>query len=97
MNFPMDNIVIHRGGARHFHLGGPLEGPVLQQGKLSMVCVGLQCSGMTSRGKFGGGTGGPGKIFGGQWPPLAPTLVIQHSYITIKCVNELTAGRIVKT
>jgi len=21
-----------RGGARHFHLGGPLEGPVLQQG-----------------------------------------------------------------
>jgi len=30
-----------RGGARHFHLGGPLEGPVLQQGELSMVCVGL--------------------------------------------------------
>ena len=28
-------------GARHFHLGGPLEGPVLQQGELSMVCVGL--------------------------------------------------------
>jgi len=30
-----------RGGASHFHLGGPLEGPVLQQGELSMVCVGL--------------------------------------------------------
>ena len=30
-----------RGGARHFHLGGPLEGPVLQQGELSMICVGL--------------------------------------------------------
>jgi len=30
-----------RGGARHFHLGGPLEGPVLQQEELSMVCVGL--------------------------------------------------------
>jgi len=30
-----------RGGDRHFHLGGPLEGPVLQQGELSMVCVGL--------------------------------------------------------
>ena len=61
-----------RGVARHFHLGGPLEGPVFQQGELSMVCVGLQCSDMTSRGKFWGGTGGPGKIFGGQWPPLAP-------------------------
>ena len=32
---------IARGGARHFHLGGPLEGPGLQQGELSMVCVGL--------------------------------------------------------
>ena len=32
---------ITRGGARHFHLGGPLEGPVLQQVELSMVCVGL--------------------------------------------------------
>jgi len=26
-----------------FIWGGPLEGPVLQQGELSMVCVGLQC------------------------------------------------------
>jgi len=34
-------IVVNRGGARHFHFGGPLEGPVLQQGELSMVCVGL--------------------------------------------------------
>jgi len=34
-------MAIFRGRARHFHLGGPLEGPVLQQGKLSMVCVGL--------------------------------------------------------
>jgi len=25
-------ITDSRGGARHFHLGGPLEGPVLQQG-----------------------------------------------------------------
>jgi len=47
------------GGARHFHLGGPLEGPVLQQGELSMVCVGLQCNDMTSRGKFLGGSGPP--------------------------------------
>ena len=61
-----------RGGARHFHLGVTLEGPVLQQGELSMLCVGLQCSDMTSRGKFLGGTGGPGKIFVGQCPPGTP-------------------------
>jgi len=35
------HITSRKGGARHFHLGGPLEGPVLQQGELSMVCVGL--------------------------------------------------------
>jgi len=34
-------MLLSRGGARHFHLGGPLEGPVLQQGELSMVSVGL--------------------------------------------------------
>jgi len=34
-------VAMSRGGARHFHLGGPLEGPALQQGELSMVCVGL--------------------------------------------------------
>jgi len=55
-------------------LGGPLEGPVLQQGELSMVCVGLQCSGMTSRGKF---WGDQAKFLGGSGPPgtpLAPPL-----------------------
>jgi len=67
-----------RGVARHFHLGGPLEGPVLQQGELSMVCVGLQCSDMTSRGKFWGATGGTRQNFEGAVTPpgipLAPTL-----------------------
>jgi len=58
-----------RGGARHFHLVGPLEGPVLQQVELSMVCLGLQCSGMKSRGKFWGDTGGARQNFGGQCPP----------------------------
>ena len=58
-----------RGGARHFHLGGPLEGPVLQQGELSMVCVGLQCSGMTSRGKFWRGHWGARQNFGGAVAP----------------------------
>ena len=67
----VNDCVAHgtRGGARHFHLGGPLEGPVLQQGELSMVCVGLSERDLKH---FGGGTGGPGKILGGQWPPLAP-------------------------
>jgi len=58
-----------RGGARHFHLGGPLEGPVLQQGELSVVCVGLSERDLKN---FGGPLGGPGKILGGKWPPLAP-------------------------
>ena len=57
-----------RGGARHFHLGGPLEGPVLQQGELSMVCAGLSERDLI----LGGPLGGPGKILGGKWPPLAP-------------------------
>jgi len=65
--------VIQRGrdGARHFHLGGPLEGPVLQQGELSMVCVGLL---ERDRKNLEGALGGPGKILGGQCPPLAPPL-----------------------
>jgi len=72
--------VLARGGARHFHLGGPLEGPVLQQGELSMVYVGLQCSDMTSRGKFlGGHWGGQAKFWRGSGSPgtsLAPPLVL---------------------
>jgi len=59
--------IAFRGGARHFHLGGPLEGPVLQQGELSMVCVGLQCSDMTSPGKFWESHwGGQAKFGGGR-------------------------------
>jgi len=34
-------MLTNRGGDRHFHFGGALEGPVLQQGELPMVCVGL--------------------------------------------------------
>jgi len=58
-----------RGGARHLHLGGPLEGPVLQQGELSMVCVGLLERDLKN---FGGAR----QNFGGSGPPgipLAPT------------------------
>ena len=54
-----------RGGARHFHLGGRLEGPVLQQGELSMVYVGLSERDLKN-------FGGPGKILGGQCPPGTP-------------------------
>jgi len=81
------DILVIRGGDRHFHLGGPLEGPVLQQGELSMVCVGLQCSGMTSRGKF---WGGQAKLWGGSgplWhPPSSAPARYQH------CRNMLSAS-----
>jgi len=45
-----------RGRAKHFHLGGLLEGPVLQQGELSMVCVGLSERDLKN---FGGASGPP--------------------------------------
>ena len=60
---------VNRGGARHLHLGGPLEGPVLQQVELSMVCVGLSERDLKN---FWGALGGPGKILGGQWPLWHP-------------------------
>ena len=55
---------IGRGGARHFYLGGPLEGPVLQQGELSMVCVGLSERDLIWQKAR--------QNFGGQWPLLVP-------------------------
>ena len=67
---------VHRSGARHFHLGGPLEGPVLQQGELSMVCVGLSERDLlqwhdVTRKILGEHWGGKAK-FGGAVAPLAP-------------------------
>jgi len=47
-------------------LGGPLEGPVLQQGELSMVCVGLSERDLKN---FGGATGGDRQNFGGSVAP----------------------------
>jgi len=60
-------------------LGEPLEGPVLQQRELSMVCVGL-CyrQGLSQIFSFGGPLGVPGKILGGQWPPVAPPLLVAY-------------------
>ena len=69
-----------RGGARHFHLGGPLEGPVLQQGELSMVCVGLSERDLKN-------FGGPGKISGGKSPsgtPLAPPLQLWRACLSTR-------------
>jgi len=54
-------------------LGGPLEGPVLQQGELSMVCVGLSERDLKNfRGataKFWASSGPPGT------PPAPPLLL----------------------
>jgi len=52
-------------------LGGPLEGPVLPQGELSMVCVGLSERDLKT---FGEATGGARQNFGGQWPPWHPPI-----------------------
>jgi len=74
---PLDVLISPRGGARHFHLGGPLEGPVLQQGELSMVCVGL--SEKDLKNFWGEGTGGARQNFGRAvdppGTPLAPPLI----------------------
>jgi len=70
LNTTINSSVLSRGGARHFHLGGPLEGPVLQQGELSMVCVGLserdllQWHDVTRKI-----LGGQAKFLGGSGPP----------------------------
>ena len=63
--------LISRGGAEHFYLGGPLEGPVLQQGELSMVCVGLSERDLKN---FGGATGGARQNFRGAVAPLGTSL-----------------------
>jgi len=59
-----------RGGARHFYLGGPLEGPVLQQGELSMVCVGLSERDLKS---FGGTLRGQAKFWRAMTPWHPPS------------------------
>jgi len=63
-----------RGGARHFHLEGPLEGPVLQQGELSVVCVGLlerDLKNFGARQNFRGS----GPLGTPLAPPLFPTVL----------------------
>jgi len=59
----------YQGRSQTFSFGGALEGPVLQQGELSMVCVGLSERDLNI---FGGATGGARQNFGEAVPPLAP-------------------------
>jgi len=83
-NRVISNILVCRVGARHFHLGGPLEGPVLQKGELSMVCVGLSERDLlqwhdVTRKILGKPLGGQAKFWGAVAPlgtPLAPPLLV---------------------
>jgi len=54
-----------QGRSQTFHLGGPLEGPVLQQGEMAMVCVGLSERDLKN---FEGAR----QNFGGEVAPLSP-------------------------
>jgi len=62
-------------------LGGALEGPVLQQGELSMVCVGLSERDLKNfwgaRQNFGGAVAPPGT-------PLAPPLDMLNVALCIR-------------
>jgi len=68
-------------------LGEPLEGPVLQQGELSMVCVGLSERDVKN---LGGSLGSHAKIFWGQCPPWHPpssALAITLCHISLCLMN----------
>jgi len=65
-------MYLHPGAEPDIFIWGAIGGASFATRELSMVCVGLQCSGMTSRGKFWGATGGDRQNFGGQWPPWHP-------------------------
>ena len=69
LNYIKNLYIYGQGRSQTFSFGGLLEGPVLQQGELSVVCVGLSEEDLKN---LGGATGGPGKILGGKLRPLAP-------------------------
>jgi len=71
-------LIFSRGGARHFHLGRPLEGQVLQQGELSMACVGLSERDLKI---LGGPLGGRQNFWGelAPLPPLAAPLIVSEN------------------
>jgi len=63
-------------------LGGPLEGPVLQQGELPMVCVGLSERDLKN---FGGATGRARQNFGGAVAlPGNPLALPLHDVISLE-------------
>ena len=71
------HITPRQGRSQTFSFGGPLEGPVLQQGELSMVCVGLSERDLlqwhdVTRKIWRGPLGGQAKFGGVSGPPLAP-------------------------
>jgi len=66
----VDMLVI-RGGDRHFHLGGATGGArFATRGAVN----GLRRTSMQWHDVTRKILGGPGKTLGGQWPPLAPPL-----------------------
>jgi len=77
---------ISRGGARHFHLVGPLEGPVLQQGELSMVCVGFSERDLI----LGEPLGGQAKFWGGSAPPSSAPVYIQSVSENLKLLTPIS-------
>jgi len=68
-------VVGSQGRSQTFSFGGALEGPILQQGELSIFCEGLSERNLEV---FGGATGGGRQNFGGTvappGTPLAPPL-----------------------
>ena len=63
------NFGCRQGRSQTFSFGGPLEGRVLQQGELSMVCVGLSERDLIN---FGGHWGGQAKFWGRSGPLTPP-------------------------
>jgi len=62
-------VVAKQGRSQTFSFGGATGGFSLQQGELSMVCVGLSERDLKN---FGGATGGARQNFGGEVAPLGP-------------------------
>jgi len=55
-----------------FIWGGHWWGQFCNKGSCQWSVQDFQKETYRKKPNFGGATGGPGKIWGGQWPPLAP-------------------------
>jgi len=76
MNWTPNYIQYMQGRSQTFSFGGPLEGSLLQQGELSMVCVGLSERDLRN---FGGATGGAWQKFEGAAAPPGTPLALPLS------------------